>query len=58
MQFETGSAPNFEFQLSGLKTEGGGITTVAPAVDRQPGLRREDSLVGANLFYLTKFSFF
>ena len=60
LQFETGAGPNFEFQLSGAKTEGGGITLwvgrhqpashVAPAVDRQPGLRREDSLVGAQTF--------
>ena len=53
LQFETGAGPNFEFSNSGTKTEGGGITLwvgrhqpashVAPAVDRQPGLRRGDS---------------
>ena len=36
-KFETSLGINFEFTISGARTEGG--TYVAPAVDRQPGLR-------------------
>ena len=51
LQFENCFAINFEFLLSGARTEGGGI--VAPAVDRQPGLRREDSLGCAHYIFFS-----